>query len=483
LLELSLLLSVILSFCSLCDGAISVESNSKFLRVPSHEEVADPHNTTSKHDYYSLPIASIELPLFAKSGTHHATIYAGHPPIPQILIVDTGSRLTGWRCDDDDEDHPAVRHKARRRDKGTPLPSQHDPYYYNPSRSTTSVVVPCGKCVFRDVSQCLPFVHVGSSRCTVRQRYTEGSSWTAFEVTDIISFSFSTTQQPGNGTIQHQHSYFYEDSIPTTVPFTFGCQTQLAGLFKTQFADGILGLERYCHLSLPGRLHQHGITNSTAFSLCLTPTTGYLGLGGAQRHRHTAGMRLTPLRQSKNKISGMYAVTVEEVWLGDTCLASANHHTHILRAFDAGTGTIFDSGTTDTYLPSVIADSLNTAWLEQTGRPFSLQPHQQHRNSMYTFEQFRILPNLRLVLAGNVTFTLTAANFMEGSSVFTANTNVQHDHNAYLLKKRLYADQPEGTGAVLGINAMLGYDILYDPDQGWIGFAPANCVSTEEKTL
>ena len=482
------LLVVILSVCDLCDGATSVETNSKVLRVSSQEEVAVDNSSSN----YSVPIASFEVPLFAKSGTHHATIYAGHPPVPQILIVDTGSRLTGWRCDDDQHEnhHPALRDKVGRRDKGTPPQIQHDtmhPYFYNPSRSTTSEVSLCGKFIFRDVSQCsLPFVHdhVESSRCTVRQRYTEGSSWTAFEVTDIISFSLSTPQQLGNGTIQHQHAYFYEESIPTTVPFTFGCQTQLTGLFKTQFADGILGLESYSHLSLPGRLQQHGITNGTAFSLCLTPTTGYLGFGGAQRHRHTASMRLTPMRQSKSKISGMYAVTVEEVWLGDTCLASANHRAHILKAFDAGTGTIFDSGTTDTFFPSVIADSLNTAWLEQTGRPFvSLQAHQQRRSSMYTFAQFRTLPDLRLVLAGNVTFTLRAASFMEGSSVFTASTNVQHDQNAYLLKKRLYTDQPEGTGAVLGINAMLGHDILYDPDQGWIGFAPANCASTEEETL
>jgi hypothetical protein len=81
---------------------------------------------------------------------------------------------------------------------------------------------------------------------------------------------------------------------------------------------------------------------------------------------------------------------------------------------------------------------------------------------------------------------------MEGSSVFANGSEQQRGHTAtasnngnnssHVLKNRLYTDQPAGAGAVLGINAMLGYDILFDPEQGWIGWARANCAATDGDT-
>jgi hypothetical protein len=40
---------------------------------------------------------------------------------------------------------------------------------------------------------------------------------------------------------------------------------------------------------------------------------------------------------------------------------------------------------------------------------------------------------------------------------------------------RLYVDEPEGT--VLGSNAMIGYDILFDIDKHTLGIAKSKCTS------
>ena len=383
--------------------------------------------------------------------------------------------------------------------------------------------MPCHQCAFVDASYCGTWpgndddhdhadngVSSGSARrstelrCLVEQRYTEGSGWTAYEVNDIISLLPTTTTDDNDD--ESILARAYEASIDTTIPFTFGCQTSLSGLFQKQFAHGILGLERYSFQSLPQQLQQHGITNSTAFSLCLSATRGFLGLGGAMPHTHYRReeeiMQFTPLarrqhplvrtsRKKKKKkksrassssssSSGMYAVSVEQVWLGDTLLTSREYRPNLWNAFHTGRGTILDSGTTDTYLPAALGAVWDHAWADQTGR---------HRSShggggaKYSRGEFQALPTLHLVLAGNVTVSIPAAHYMEGAaSVFAKSEEellsspekrIVDQQRRHVLTLGIHTSEPRG--AVLGINAMLGYDILFDAENARIGFAPANC--------
>ena len=61
-----------------------------------------------------------------------------------------------------------------------------------------------------------------NNRCDVEQKYTEGSSWTAFEVRDKVWLGL-------NGEIDsvEEHKKF-------STPFVFGCQVSEEGLFRTQ---------------------------------------------------------------------------------------------------------------------------------------------------------------------------------------------------------------------------------------------------------
>jgi hypothetical protein len=254
----------------------------------------------------------------------------------------------------------------------------------------------------------------------------------------------------------------YEASLPySTVAFTFGCQTKLTGLFTKQLADGILGLE-YSEFSFLSTLRDHGIlslneaeTSPDAFSLCLTPTGGWMALSGALLEKHQTPMLHATLNRQTTK--GMYSVIVQAIWVGTLCLTCDETTDEFIQAFATGRGTILDSGTTDTFLPQALADAFQEAWEEQTGRQFT------ERTGSYTEREWKRLPVLTLVFEpGHVNITIPPEHYMERKA---GGTNIWSN--------RIYVDEPEG--AVLGINAMMGHDILFDWKRGTIGIAPAQC--------
>ena len=100
----------------------------------------------------------VTVPLHATTGTHHVFMNIGSPPQRQILIVDTGSRLLAFPCQ---PCHGCGRHASK---------------FYSHDISTTAVIPKCGSC-YLNVSKCSDY----SNHCVNTQKYTEGSSWTAFE--------------------------------------------------------------------------------------------------------------------------------------------------------------------------------------------------------------------------------------------------------------------------------------------------------------
>lgn len=108
------------------------------------------------------------VPLHATTGTHHVYVYIGSPPQRQTLIVDTGSRLLAFPC------QPC---------RGC---GRHASQFYSHKTSTTDVIPKCDNC-YLNVSKCSEF----SDRCVVTQKYTEGSSWTAFETEDVVMVRIS----------------------------------------------------------------------------------------------------------------------------------------------------------------------------------------------------------------------------------------------------------------------------------------------------
>jgi hypothetical protein len=474
----------------------------------------------------SVMAAEYEIPLQLDDDDRHngdfygslylVHVYWGTPPIERRLIVDTGSRWTALVCDD----------------------LSPNELRCNKTRSTTRRWNACGSCQllkskstnennFKSpqnitVAMCR---RRGEHLCQIVQRYTEGSSWIAYEANDMISLG-------GNKN--------YAESIKTIVPLTVGCQTDWTGLFrrrrrqlqqhqqhernkpfsKPYANDGILGLEISLseHSFLPLAMYRHGvIRNQPSFSLCLNPSTngyggGSLGFGGAHVHRHVSDMQFTPMAQldfvhsnitTHNPQSwrqslqvGMYVVRVTQVWMGDILLTSADMNPQITRAFNSEDlpsepydssrkrrGTIIDSGTTDTYLPQAIRSVLSSAWHNLTGRSWpEASQHQRRRISHHDYFdeiEFRNVPDLVLVLEGNVRWVIPAKQYMKGAHRFEelathpSSTEQLSPKTKIRLENRLYT--AETTGAVLGINALWNHDVWLDIANRRIGIAQASC--------
>ena len=368
-----------------------------------------------------MPFATV--PLHATTGTHHVHMYIGSPPQRQTLIVDTGSRLMALPCE------PC---------RGC---GRHASKFYDSSISTTDVIPKCGNC-YLNVSKCSDF----SDRCILSQKYTEGSSWTAFETEDVVWFGTANIHESTQRLMQ------------LAVPYTFCCQTSEKGLFRRQYADGILGLAQH-ETSIVQAMHQAGAIARNAFSLCFTRTGGHLSLGGPRTSHHLEPIKYSSISQNH----GWFSLEVEQVFVGNISIVDSR----TLEAFGTGKGTILDSGTTDTFLPKAVAPALARLWKDWSGLDYSNEPR------FYSLDEFQRLPVVTFTFAGNVTLVMTPESYMEGVPTSNNENGRPSWKGQHQLTNRLYADEP--LGAVLGANAMFGYDILFDIENQRVGLARADC--------
>lgn len=375
-------------------------------------------------DSTPLPPAAVTVPLHASSGTHHVHVYIGSPPQRQTLIVDTGSRLMAFPCE------PC-------RQCGN-----HVSKFYRPALSTTDKSPSCGECLLKGVSKCSD----SGDRCIISQKYTEGSSWTAYETEDLVWLGSSNLEQS------------VEEYMKLAVPYAFGCQTTEKGLFRKQYADGILGLAIH-ETSIIRSLYEAKSIQREAFSLCLTREGGTMSVGGVDSGRHLEPMKYSPIARDH----GWFALQVERVAVGGICVACGD--SEALLAFSGGKGTILDSGTTDTYLPQAVAEHFSDAWTELTGLEF------RKRKRKYTWQEYLLLPTVEILFANNVTLTVEPSSYMEGVP------SMPDWRGSKELVNRIYLDEAEG--AVLGANTMFGHDILFDTEGQRVGLARADCETTQ----
>jgi len=345
-----------------------------------------------------------------------------------------------------------------------------------------------------------------NNQCGLDQKYTEGSSWKAFEVRDKVWLG-SDSAIPS----AEQHDQY-------SAPFVFGCQVLETGLFKTQYADGIMGLSMYTQ-TLVGTWMKHGSIPSPSFSLCLNRKGGHIALGGTTggspsgydymhlereqqegyqergngvvKSRHLAPMRFTPF--AKQNV-WYYTVRVTSISVGDHVLPE-----RILQYVNDHKGTIVDSGTTDTFITHKVAKPFTLAWERITGRKYN------NRLQKYTFEQFDELPVIIFELVGGVSWEITPEAYMEeeptssgasspkdGNNSNNNNTNESNSNNknddpndeSHSLRQkrwegkrgfisRVYVDEPQGV--VLGSNAMMDKEIYFDVPNKRLGVAKATC--------
>jgi hypothetical protein len=361
---------------------------------------------------FSTPNPLELTPLYPGYGTHFAFLYVGTPPVRQAVIIDTGSSFTAFPC------------------LGCNKCGQHVSKYFDPEQSTSAVVQQCGQKKKEK-----------TSRCTLNEHYSEGSSWEAYKVTDTIFVG-------GNDPSVLQGGAQY------AVDYDFGCMTAVTGLFETQLADGIMGLSRHAN-SLPQVLQKRNVTASAVFSLCLETGNGILTLGGVDQSLHKKREKIQYAKLLRN--TEYWSVQISAVQLG------ADNAQRDFRVLNKG-GVIFDSGSTDTVLP-VALRPLFTKMIPE------MKKMDKQNQFVCTRDLLRKLPPVVIDLVGiggnwtvprPVHLSLSPAEYL---------TMVDSASNTYELS--IYFD--DAGGVILGANAMSGYNTIFDGERNRVGFVPAKC--------
>ena len=362
-----------------------------------------------------------EVPLYGDSvafGYYYAEVYIGTPPSRHSVIVDTGSATTAMPC------------------SGCSTCGKHqDPAFDIKGSSTSSPVL----CKDYGCSMC------SSGHCSYRVSYTEGSSIAGVFVKDKLWLGsddasvWATTQE--------------EEKFG--VDYIFGCHQSEGGLFKTQAADGIMGLGPY--ENRPGSiivdtLKLHGKIDKKVFTMCLHKTGGMMAVGKIDTRFHTSPIAYVPKYGSAH-----WGVDLKKVVFGGKALHASRWNNCIV-----------DSGTTFTYLPTSAHNDFETQLRDHCSKtsncPNAIRKSVRNEGMCY---EILYDPEISLATFPTISFHL------DGYVLEIPGSQYMFNSEGKIYCAGFYNNGYSGT--VIGGNAMQRHDVVFDGDNRRIGFATADC--------
>jgi len=402
-------------------------------------------------------------PLNQGYGTHYANLWVGQPKAQRkSVIIDTGSHFTAFPCkgcENCGEEH-------------------HTDPYYDPGLSETFQALGCHKCQLGAICK--------GRQCYFSQAYTEGSSWEAYQVEDMVYLGGRDMLAMAD---RRNKDY--------AIPFMFGCQISENGLFVTQLADGIMGMSAH-QSTLPKRLFDKKMIEHNMFALCFRRelgtskrgiSAGVMTLGGIDNRLDSS-----PMIFAKNvAAAGWFTVYVKNIFIragggqhGTSTIEEGQHVLKIplnLAAVNSGKGVIVDSGTTDTYLHQKLASSFASMWKAVTKKEYS------HNGFLLSDDQLKRLPTILVQmrafgsgggeLMSSVSDTIGYTGKLDPTSPYDvllaipATNYMEYSPTTSLYTSRLYFTETQG--GVLGANAIQGHNVVFDWENGRVGFAESTC--------
>ncbi|KAG7348126.1 xylanase inhibitor [Nitzschia inconspicua] len=434
--------------------------------------------------------------LYQGYGTHYVDLWVGTPsPQRQTVIVDTGSGVTAFPC-------------SGCGDCGVPnyhidgLFMEDQSESFRPNQCNTN-----GDCV-ANRSTCSV-----QKKCSITMSYAEGSRWTAYEGVDrcYVAGPHEIPLVATEGNENENNESENDDLNPNhaadlAFDLTFGCQTVVTGLFKTQLADGIMGMSDATS-TYWSQMYRAQKISAQAFSLCFSrqplaerkgTEAGAMTLGGVDQRLHLTPMVFTPDATRAGMRPGFFNVKVRRIFLREgragesakSLLTNPNEGVHVLdvseKILNTG-GVIVDSGTTDTYWNRAIALEFNNIFQQLTQRT--------HNNNAWelTEDELHALPTVLFQLYSDLETTnphIDDAFHTTGMAgvldtehpsdiilAFPPTHYMEYDDSNNMYTSRFYPT--EGRGSVLGANAMMGHDIFFDVDNNRIGWAESLCDYTK----
>jgi hypothetical protein len=260
---------------------------------------------------------------------YFSKFYVGSPEVEQSAIIDTGSDQLAFPCD-----------SCRSSDCGT----HQDPRFFTSKSSTFKYDLHCDNRIY----------YHNSNVCQFIKSYAEGSSILGFLAQDYMKFKNSRpVEDPKLNTFNQN----LKKDIK--IKAEFGCTTKETGLFKTQYADGILGLDNDSSFiqSMEQSTSQKG-KKVFSFGLCLHSKGGIMSVD--LRHKFKKDDKITmmatdvknlskPIEFLYNSEESYYEITVNHFKVG-------TEHVAVPKIM-----MMVDSGTTFSHFPSSYLDRILNA--------------------------------------------------------------------------------------------------------------------------
>ena len=436
----------------------------------SHRRVAE------RQRRRNLQAAEQVAELFQGFGTHYVDMWCGSPsPQRQTLVVNTGvfsdRQWTVFPCDGCEDG----------------CDEKHIDAVYNTNKSSSFRKLDCSEC--SSSSSC----NEDTNECESHFDISCGSGWSAVEAIDTCYLGGP-----------HDRPVVVDDGATPPAPFrplsfnhTFGCATKAKGWFRVQLADGELNMGKG-PLSLWSQMYEAGAISSKSFSLCFSRNraaersgteSGAMSLGGYDERLHT-----TPMVYSapQNSSQNAYIVQVRKIHLraggGGISVCSSNSGLEIRTVeHDGAPGNFYvDSATTDTYLHRSLQAPFEALYEDMMNKPFDQNEHKS------TLEELAKEPTILLQLVGDRELNQERLDASLSGTVPGLAGDIDWEHPLDIVlaippehyyefddHKGAYANRFHFTNSnakgIIGANALMGHDVLFNNEADQLGWAEANC--------
>ncbi|PSC67812.1 acid protease [Micractinium conductrix] len=357
-------------------------------------------------------------------GYFYATLYLGTPAKKFAVIVDTGSTMTYVPCSS----------------CGNGCGPNHQDAAFDPEASSTASLISCSspKC-----SCGSPRCGCAQQQCTYKRSYAEESSSSGILLEDVLAMHDG---QPG-------------------APIIFGCETHETGEIYKQRADGLFGLGN-SEASVVNQLVKAGIIDDV-FSLCFGMVEGHgaLLLGDADVPGFIP-LQYTPLISSASH-PFYYNVKMLSLAVDGQLLPVSQS------LFDQGYGTVLDSGTTFTYMPTPVFQAFaNAVETFAVSKGLKRVPGPDPQYEDICFGQAPAHQDLEAL---SQVFPSMEIQFDQGTSLVLGPLNYLFVHTFNSGKYCLGVFDNGRNGTLLGGITFRNVLVRYDRANKQVGFGPAPC--------